>query len=493
MRGTYGSSAEAATALTLPIELARDARTVTVPPSHGERFRLLRRHLFVADLLAAVVSALSIAAVGGVTMVQVPLVAGVLAVLWPAGAFACGLYAAEDLRTWASGVSEAPKLVLACLILSWPVFAILSALDAAHPVAGALAASGFTAAAAGLARSTVRMRLHRSPAMRQRTVIVGSGVVAGQLVSRLWQHAELGLEPVGFIDDHAHAVPGLTLPHLGGLDELPRLLADGGAERVMIAFTQASHDRLLEVIRLCRDAGVAVDVVPRLFEFLDGARTMDHIGGMPLLSINAPMFSPASRITKRALDVVLSLLAIIAVAPLILAIVVAIRIESRGPILFRQLRVGRHGRRFHILKFRSMHIDADARKPELAAVNDVQDGVMFKIYQDPRVTRVGRLLRRFSLDELPQLLNVLRGEMSLVGPRPLVVPEAEALTARWQGRRVDLRPGLTGPWQISGRSHIPFHEMVRYDYQYVAGWSLARDVEILLATIPAVLSGRGAY
>jgi len=148
---------------------------------------------------------------------------------------------------------------------------------------------------------------------------------------------------------------------------------------------------------------------------------------------------------------------------------------------------------FGIFKFRSMYADAEVRKREYAALNEADDGVMFKIRHDPRITRVGRLLRRLSLDELPQLFNVVVGDMSLVGPRPLISAETDALDTEWQTRRLDLRPGMTGPWQIQGRSETPFQEMVRLDYQYVSGWSLARDVEILLATVPAVLSGRGAY
>jgi lipopolysaccharide/colanic/teichoic acid biosynthesis glycosyltransferase len=146
-----------------------------------------------------------------------------------------------------------------------------------------------------------------------------------------------------------------------------------------------------------------------------------------------------------------------------------------------------------MLKFRSMYADADERKADFETQNEATDGVMFKIRTDPRVTRVGRLLRRLSLDELPQLFNVLKGDMSLVGPRPLIRIETDALDEDWHERRLDLRPGMTGPWQVQGRSETPFQEMVRLDYQYVAGWSLARDVEIMLATVPAVLSGRGAY
>ena len=170
-----------------------------------------------------------------------------------------------------------------------------------------------------------------------------------------------------------------------------------------------------------------------------------------------------------------------------------IKLESPGPVLFSQERMGCRGEGLPAAQVPLDVGGADARKELLLEENDISDGVMFKIHTDPRMTRVGRVLRRLSFDELPQLLNVLRGEMSLVGPRPLVIPEARPLTAGWQARRVDLRPGLTGPWQVAGRSDIPFDEMISFDYLYVSGWSLARDIEILFATVPAVLSGRGAY
>ena len=272
---------------------------------------------------------------------------------------------------------------------------------------------------------------------------------------------------------------------LGDLDALPRLVSENRIDRVMVAFTRASHEQLLEVLRICRDAGIAVDVVPRLFEFLDGARTVDQIGGMPLLTIEVPSFSKLSHAAKRGLDLFGASLALLVLAPLLIGIAIAIKLDSRGPVLFRQRRAGRGGEYFTLFKFRSM--------VSSASVEVREDGAIVKHRNDARITGVGRFIRRFSLDEAPQLLNVLKGEMSLVGPRPLVVAEAEALTLAWHGRRADLRPGLTGPWQIAGRSNIPFHEMIRFDYQYVAGWSLARDLEILLATVPAVLSGRGAY
>jgi exopolysaccharide biosynthesis polyprenyl glycosylphosphotransferase len=325
--------------------------------------------------------------------------------------------------------------------------------------------------------------VHRAPELKQRTLIVGSGEVAERLVERVSAHPELGLTPIGYVDDND--CQPLGLPRLGGLDVLPELVARGRVDRVMIAFSRAHHEELLEVLRVCRDGGVAVDVVPRLFEFLDGARTVDQIGGLPLLSIDVPSFSRLSRGAKRALDVTGALLALLVLAPLLILIAAAIKMDSRGPVLFRQSRTGRGGRYFTLLKFRSMRVGS--------TVEVSHDGAIVKSPDDDRITWTGRWIRRFSLDEAPQLFNVLRGDMSLVGPRPLVMEEAESLTQQWHTRRADLRPGLTGPWQIAGRSHIPFTEMIKFDYQYVAGWSLARDIEILLATLPAVISGRGAY
>jgi exopolysaccharide biosynthesis polyprenyl glycosylphosphotransferase len=482
MESMTATSADHEGTLTVP---AAVHASLYVPSARAtERSAELRRLLGTADVVAGALAGVAAGLLSFAAPSEVALVGLLLALAWPLLAFACGLYAAADLRSWASGVSEAPKLVLAALLLSWPLYGLLAALDAPQPIPASLAGSVAVAAAAGLARAAARMFAHRSAALRQRTLVIGSGLVADQLVQRLYRHEELGLEPIGFLDADADNYGELGLPSLGGLDALPVLLDSGRVDRVMIAFSRAGHEELLACLRACRDAGVAVDVVPRLFEFLDGARTVDQIGGMPLLSITAPTFSRSSEIAKRGLDIVGSLLMLLSLAPILLVVAVAIKLDSRGPVLFKQRRSGRGGTFFSLYKFRSMHNGATVEVRE--------DGAIVKSEDDQRITRVGRFIRRFSLDEAPQLFNVLRGEMSLVGPRPLV--EAEAAVLRdWQERRADLRPGLTGPWQIAGRSHIPFHEMVKFDYQYVAGWSLARDVEILLATVPVVLAGRGAY
>jgi exopolysaccharide biosynthesis polyprenyl glycosylphosphotransferase len=468
-----------------PIEFAGRAR---------RRGTVLARMLFAGDAIAAcAAAAIAVTALGLVTPGGFAYVV-CATLLWPLAAFSIGLYRGDQLASWASAASEVPRGFVAVLLITWPLYGVAAAFGlATEAVPLTFVTVVGIAALTGVARTVVRSGLHRAPELRQRTLILGSGVVAGQIVDKLRKNAQFGLVPVGIVDDEVHDIGSPELPWLGRFENLASVIENERIDRVIIAFSRSSHEQLLESIRACRDAGVTVDVVPRLFEFLDGVRALDQVGGMPLLSIGAPMLTSSSMAAKRVLDVAGSALLIALFSPLMLAIAIAIKLESRGPVFFRQPRAGRANTSFHLAKFRSMYVDAEQRKAEMEALNESTDGVMFKIRRDPRITRVGYFLRRSSLDELPQLFNVLRGEMSLVGPRPLIFPETAALEEDWHLRRLELRPGLTGPWQIYGRSQSPFQEMVRFDYQYVAGWSLARDIEILLATLPAVMSGRGAY
>jgi len=472
--------------------VARQLPGVPATPA-GQRGAVLAKMLLLGDTLAAcAAAALAVLVIGFSGWEGLYFVGGAV-LLWPAAAFSIGLYRGDQLSSWASAVPEVPRSVVAVLLITWPLFGIAYATSISDPVLLTFLTVIGIGAFASVARTVVRAGLHRSDELRQRTLILGSGVVAGQVVEKLTKNSQFGLVPVGIVDDDVYAVGSPDLPWLGRFADLREIIEKQQAERVIIAFSRASHEELLESIRACRDAGVAVDVVPRLFEFLDGVRALDQVGGLPLLSIGMPTLTSVSMAAKRVLDVLGSAALLLFFSPVMIAIAIAIKLESRGPVFFHQPRAGRGRTSFRLIKFRSMYTDAEERKADMEGLNEAGDGVMFKIRKDPRVTRVGRILRRFSLDELPQLFNVLIGEMSLVGPRPLIFPETDALEQEWHLRRLELRPGLTGPWQVYGRSQNPFQEMVRFDYQYVAGWSLARDIEILLATIPAVISGRGAY
>jgi exopolysaccharide biosynthesis polyprenyl glycosylphosphotransferase len=237
---------------------------------------------------------------------------------------------------------------------------------------------------------------------------------------------------------------------------------------------------------------VQVDIVPRFFDVLSPAVDIHSLEGVPLIGLRPPRLSRSSAILKRALDLGGASLGLLFLTPVFAVIALAVKFDSRGPVFFRQERMGRGDQKFRIYKFRTMAADADERKHEVAHLNrhasNGGDVRMFKIMRDPRVTRSGRFLRRFSLDELPQLINVLRGEMSLVGPRPLIQDE-DVHVDDWGRRRLSLRPGMTGLWQVLGRSAIAFEEMVRFDYVYVTTWSLWNDCYLLLRTVPAVFRG----
>jgi exopolysaccharide biosynthesis polyprenyl glycosylphosphotransferase len=461
----------------------------------GRRSVFLHRLLLAADFISAILAGAVTSLIFSLGLSDAAILTGAMIVGSIGIAFVFGLYSESDLSTWASGLHDAPRSVVSCVVLTWPIFAVAVALDFPHAALVALVSSAAAACFDSTSRALARGYAHRVSPLRQRTVIVGSGIVADRLADRLERHGEFGLETIGLVDDDVYRTEGESerLPTLGALAQLDKVLEEREVDRVIIAFSRATHQQLLSCIRVCRDHRVAVDVVPRLFELLDGAQSLNQIGGLPLLSIGVQPLGTFARLAKRALDIGVSVALLVILSPLLLLTALAIKLTSSGPVFFKQVRVGRGDSEFHLYKFRSMYVDAEERKNELDEANEAKDDVMFKIRRDPRITRVGGLIRRTSIDELPQLLNVVKGEMSLVGPRPLIIKEARAAGPAWHARRLDLRPGITGLWQISGRSDLPFQEMVRFDYQYVSGWSLARDVEILLATIPVVLSGRGAY
>jgi exopolysaccharide biosynthesis polyprenyl glycosylphosphotransferase len=271
--------------------------------------------------------------------------------------------------------------------------------------------------------------------------------------------------------------------------DLDRLVETEGVDRLLIASDNIAGDELVSLLRDADRLGVMVSVLPHFHEAIGAGAEIEDLEGTPLLCLGAPVLSGVAHATKRAFDLGCSLLLLVVLSPLLVVIAVAVKLDSRGPVIFRQERVGRGQRRFCVRKFRTMVDGADAMTAALRRAS--RDPHWLLLDNDPRVTRVGRWLRRTSLDELPQLWNVVRGEMSLVGPRPLV-PAEQAHVADWGRRRLDVTPGLTGLWQVLGRTSIPFEEMVRLDCLYVANWSLRRDFELLLRTIPALLTARGA-
>jgi exopolysaccharide biosynthesis polyprenyl glycosylphosphotransferase len=333
----------------------------------------------------------------------------------------------------------------------------------------------------------------------ERVLLVGDGPEIAVLARKMRSHPEYALEPVGVVSRSGLSPAGCDVPVLCSVADLDleRLVWERRIERVVVARLDGpgdedadpNHATRLGILRSCKELSMKVSVVPQLFDAMGSSVVVDDVEGMTLVGINPPVLGRSSRALKRAMDITGAGLLLVLTAVPCLIIAVAIRLDSRGPVLFRQRRVGEHGRPFRIAKFRTMEVGAEARQDELRAQST--DPGWLLIAADPRVTRVGAFLRRTSLDELPQILNVLKGEMSLVGPRPLIESEDSQLSG-WRRGRVDLRPGLTGLWQILGRTEIPFEEMVKLDYLYVTNWSLWNDVRVMLRTIPVVLFGKGA-
>ena len=327
-------------------------------------------------------------------------------------------------------------------------------------------------------------------------LIIGAGEVGHTLAAKIAAHPEYRIELVGFLDDGEPRRNGHGGPPRPGHRRARRPGRDrrrtSSVDRVIVAFSRARHNDFLRVVRACADSGVKVNIVPRLFEVVSSRALVDDVEGIPLLDVGHVELSRFNMAVKRAFDLVVGGLLCIPVLPFMGIVAIVIKLDSPGPVFYRQERMGRGGKPFRIFKFRSMYVGADEQRLELAEKQNDYDGPMFKLKEDPRITRVGGALRRWSIDELPQILNVMKGDMSLVGPRPLWVEEAKQCRG-WTQKRLDITPGITGLWQVLGRTNIPFDEMVKLDYMYVTGWSLSWDIKLLLQTVPAVLKKRGAY
>jgi exopolysaccharide biosynthesis polyprenyl glycosylphosphotransferase len=336
-------------------------------------------------------------------------------------------------------------------------------------------------------RTTVSDRL----ISRDRALILGTGDVVRMLAAKIGSHPEYRVDVIGSLGVENPEASDRTFaaPVLGGFEQLEAIAVRHGVTRVLFSTRDLDDSMLEELLQRCRALSLKVSMLPRLADMIGPGVEVDDVGGVAVLGVNPPWLPRSSRAIKRAMDLLIATTLLLLFAPAMALIAIAIKLDSPGGVFFRQTRVGRNGRRFRVYKFRTMVSDAEQRRAEL--VEQSTDPNWLRLDYDPRVTRVGRFLRRLSLDELPQLWNVLRGQMSMVGPRPLIEAEDE-LVQGWARGRLDLTPGLTGYWQVLGRTRIPFEEMVKLDYLYVMNWSLWEDVRLMLRTLPVVLARKGA-
>ena len=331
--------------------------------------------------------------------------------------------------------------------------------------------------------------LLKAAGYRRRAVLVGSGKHIEDVAHALQEEVHTPVEMLGFISLTPRPDNGLR--SLGSIDELPRVLDEHGVQEVIVADPDFPQDVCVELVDQCHRRGIHVRIAPSTMEILIQRAEFVPGGTVPLFELKPPVFAGFDYFVKRTFDTVVASLLLLVLSPLLLAMAAAVWFSSRGPVLYRSIRPGVGGEPFACFKFRTMRNDADQMQADLESLNEAS-GAIFKIRDDPRLTRIGRVLWRFSLDELPQLLNVLRGQMSLVGPRPLPQRDFDRLED-WHKKRYLVMPGITGLWQISGRSDLDFDDLVRLDFLYLERWSVGLDLTILLKTVPAVLLRRGAY
>ena len=458
-------------------------------PADGlRRDAVFRRMLLAADVLAIVV-AFQLVVVLSSRPLQLSWVSLAGIPILVLGAKIFGLYDRDATLVRKTTLDEAPKLfhvATLCALVGWLAGGLVvnNQLDRPELLFLWLTLGALLVLARAGART---LALKISPV--ERCLFIGDAEAAKTICAKLAGHGAVKAEVVARLDPDEVAMWTADALCADRLLEIKELSESLNVHRAIIAPGETESGEMLDLVRTLEAVGVRVSVLPRVLEVVGSSVEFDDLHGVTLMGVRRFELTRSSGAVKRAFDIAGASIALFAVAPLMGLIALAIVLDSRGSVFFRQLRVGQDGVRFKMLKFRTMINDADRMKESLRGLNEAQDG-LFKIARDPRVTRVGRLLRKTALDELPQLLNVLRGEMSLVGPRPLVVDEDERVRG-WHRRRLELMPGITGPWQILGPSRVPLREMAAIDYLYVVNWSLWGDVKILLRTVPHVLGGRG--
>jgi exopolysaccharide biosynthesis polyprenyl glycosylphosphotransferase len=422
----------------------------------------------------------------------IPLLTGFILPCWALTFYVTGLYGRRSARTLHTEMSRLFRAMIICGVALAVAMAATRTTYVSRPLIliFLLLNAVFVAAGRGLVRAMVL-----DSAVRRRVLVAGGRDEALEAAARVDAHRDWGLEIVGIVSDGTWSAEAAG-PHswLGTYDDIPRLTrGEHVVDEVLLAPSTKRLDdlrRLEPLLLRLEEQGVVTRLV---LNFLPGSLSelsFDEFGGLPLLTFSTAPRDELLLFVRRCADVAVSGTLIVLLSPLFLVLSVLIKVTSPGPVLFRQQRCGLHGRPFTFLKFRSMRTDAESMKPQLAPFNEM-DGPVFKMRNDPRVTPIGRLIRRTSLDELPQLFNILRGDMSFVGPRPAVFDEVRQYEP-WQRRRLSMKPGLTCLWQVSGRNELTFEEWMRLDLEYIDNWSLWLDVKIALKTIPAVLLGRGA-
>jgi exopolysaccharide biosynthesis polyprenyl glycosylphosphotransferase len=342
-------------------------------------------------------------------------------------------------------------------------------------------------------RRSVQRYLRKRGQGVDRLLIVGVGEVGRTVMRNVVAQPALGYQVVGFVDDDPEK--GVTdigrFRALGDTSNIPRLVRELDVDEVIVTLPWMYHRKIVSIVAQCERERVRVRIVPDLFQMTLSHLDTEDFGGIPMIGVREIKIGRGQLLVKRASDILISLLVLILLLPFLLLIALAIKLDSPGPVLFRQDRVGKGETLFPIFKFRTMRRGAEEEKDQLLEQNEAV-GPIFKIKKDPRVTSVGRFLRRTSLDELPQFLNVLRGQMSVVGPRPALPSEVEQYQP-WHKRRLEIVPGITGLWQVSGRSELTFDEMVLLDLYYIEHWSPFLDFQIMFRTVPQLFVGHGAY
>jgi exopolysaccharide biosynthesis polyprenyl glycosylphosphotransferase len=445
-----------------------------IASSHGRRDYLIRRLLALADATSVVVALVAMVLISGHAEARHLLWALVLVPVWLGLLAVYGLYNRDIKRISHSTVDDIPwilhAVLVACLV-TWVYFNLLHIPKLVF--FDILLLGGIATLSMLLLRSLTRGLATRVLGP-EKVLFIGDHPMEF-LMNKMSAHPEYGLQPVGVV--HAST------------DSLDQAIELFDADRIVLCEPDIEEHQLLALIHRCRELSLKVSVLPQLFSALGPSVEVDDVEGVTVLGINPPVLSRSSRFLKRSLDLTGSIAVLVLCAPLMALMAIAIKLDSRGPVFFRQQRIGRGGRPFCLYKFRTMVVGAEQQREQLFC--DSEDANWLKLDDDPRITRVGRMLRHASLDELPQFWNILKGEMSLVGPRPLIESE-DSQIAGWGRSRLELTPGLTGLWQVLGRTNIPFEEMVKLDYMYVTNWSLWADVRLMLRTLPTVVTRRGA-